>query len=734
VIGPGYQVIEKDLKSVKNSLNNYIKNDYQKYDYYPHMGIVEPILKNVEVSIRPAYRNDTSYFPFSKSVKVSFPVIYGETAHNQYECYLPIFGEHFYYHNKRQFNALVSHFATNALNRMAPEKIFQICAYPRPKLEKIILRTKRNNNPSNPVQKKEFQFLNRLAERYPYAKNIRKNMSSFPDAAWELEDKVNDVVEKIINQRSNVLIIGGHGVGKSAVLKQAIQKIDNTSRKQGLKLTFWRIMAQRITTSTKYLGEWQAQCEKLVENLSLANGVLWVIDVIKMMQMGGQGSQDSVAAFLSSFLQKGKLQMIGEATPEELESMRRLLPGFVQNFQVIRLEELSEKKVQSILSKFADYSAQNLRIKIDQQALNLTYRLLYRYYPYEKFPGKAVQFLGQCVSDASINEKTQISTTNIIQNFIKRTGLPEMFLRDDLLLDAEKLTQYFQSRIMGQESAIQQLAEVVKIFKAGLNNPYKPITTLVFAGPTGVGKTASAQALADYFFGKGQKESPLIRIDMSEYKTPSQINRFFGNGREVGKLVQDIRRKPFSVLLLDEVEKADRSIFDALLTVLDEGMLVDAFGRVTNFRNTVIIMTTNLGSTNRASVSYINTNNTEDAYESAIKAWFRPEFVNRLDGIVGFNSLNKKHIEKISEKEIKEFIKREGFIKRGLKIEYTKNVVQYLSRIGFDERYGARPLQRALESYIMSPMANWLLKNPKLKNTTLEIDFVDKLTITKKKK
>ena len=158
----------------------------------------------------------------------------------------------------------------------------------------------------------------------------------------------------------------------------------------------------------------------------------------------------------------------------------------------------------------------------------LSYRLLLRYYPYESFPGKAIKFFEKCLAEAQLNNNNTIVKETVIDNFVKQTGLPELFLRDDMLLDIEELKQHFNTRIIGQPASVDKLSGIVKIFKAGLNNPYKPIQTLVFAGPTGVGKTASAKALADYFFGKGQKKTPLIRIDMSEFQHPSQITRFIG--------------------------------------------------------------------------------------------------------------------------------------------------------------------------------------------------------------
>ena len=314
----------------------------------------------------------------------------------------------------------------------------------------------------------------------------------------------------------------------------------------------------------------------------------------------------------------------------------------------------------------------------------------------------------------------------MIQNFTKQTGLPELFLRDDLLLDQEELNDFFNSRIIGQPMVNKQLSSIVKIYKAGLNNPYKPINTLLFVGPTGVGKTASAKALADYFFGKGQQKSPLIRIDMSEFQHPGQISRLIGEGREVGQLVKEIRERPFSVLLLDEVEKAHPAIFDALLTVLDEGMLVDAYGRITNFRNSIIIMTSNLGASNRTSIGFTNSTSDEDHYHSAVMRHFRPEFVNRIDGIVHFNALEEEDILKITQKELEELKQREGFLKKKLRVQFTDRVVKYLVGIGFDERYGARPLQRAIEQTIVTPIANWLLENPKVNNRAIRVDYEEK--------
>jgi ATP-dependent Clp protease ATP-binding subunit ClpC len=723
LVGADIEAMASDLPGLKGVMLDYLQKQYKKFDEYPIIDLEDAHLKIVEVSTRPTYRDDKSgSYPLKDTLKVPIPVIYGSVDQNYYECHIPLFKDSFFYYDPKQFDTLVKYSLTTWLNQFTPEQLYRLMRYPEPKLDVLSLKVNfdRDYFWSGIEYQRKFEVLGRLAEKYPPKKSVRRSRSALPEAAWELEDKVSLVIDKVLNTRSNVLVVGQHGSGKSAVLRQAIKKITSRSKKQKLDYTFWRILPQRITASTKYLGEWEELCELLVEELNAVNGILWVENVIQLLQIGGQGPEDSVAAFFRSFIQRGKLQIIGEATSQELEGMRRLLPGFTEALQVITLEELKEDQVLKVLSKFAVYAGKNLRIPIDEDAISLSYRLLLRYYPYESFPGKGIKFLGQCVNEAKANRIDKISKHVVIDTFIKQTGLPAIFLKDDLFLDTKELENYFEQRIIGQPTVVNKMIEVVKIYKAGLNNPHKPITSLIFAGPTGVGKTASAKALAAYFFGKGQRKSPLVRIDMSEFQHPSQIIRLIGAAREPGQLVKDIRERPFSVLLLDEIEKADPSVFDILLSVLDQGMMVDAYGRTTNFRNTIIIMTSNIGATGRKSIGFGYSGDEEAAYLSAIGRHFRPEFVNRIDGLVVFSNLSRADILEITKKELKTINDREGLVKRALKISYTTEVIEYIASTGFDEKYGARPLQRTIEQEIVNPLANWLLEHPAVVNKTIQ--------------
>ncbi|MBI1227182.1 MAG: AAA domain-containing protein [Bacteroidetes bacterium] len=723
LVGTSYQIVETTPSKVKAALSDHLAKIYKKDGDYPLLELEEPSLRLLETNLRPTYRFSSSAFPLSSKIKITVPLVYGETEPGVYECFLPLLDESFYCYEFGQMDSLARHFISNALDEKSPEEIYRLASYPSPTLEIVTLKIKDDVHFTytwNVVQSPK--VLERLAERYPYPKAIQRNLAAAPDAAWELDTYVAQVVEKLMQQRASVLVVGDNGVGKSAVLRQAFRKLGSFSKKSEAEQSFWRIQAQRFTSSSKYLGEWQETAEELVWELGVMNGILWVEDIARLLREGGKGVEDSVAAYLLPFIQQGKLQVVGEVTPQELESMRRLLPGFVESLQIVELPELPERSLSVVLEKFNAHVLQAHKININTEALATSTRLLRRFYPYESFPGKSIRFLGECVSEAIFQRKNEVSKADVLAQFIRRTGLPELFLRDDLLMDQVALGKFFNEKIIGQEAATEKLTDVIKVFKAGLNNPQKPITTLVFAGPTGVGKTAAAQTLAQYFFGLGQKSSPLIRIDMSEYQHPSQITRFLGTGKEPGRLVQQVRERPFAVLLLDEAEKATPAIFDAFLTVLDEGMLVDAFGRVTNFRNCIIILTTNLGASNRASIGYGSRLPDDETYRSAIGAFFRPEFVNRIDHVVVFQPLSRESITLIAKKELDEVKSREGFAKRRLSIEFSERAVGYIIAVGFHEKYGARPLQRAIEDYFVKNIAKWLLENPAVTDTTLRID------------
>jgi ATP-dependent Clp protease ATP-binding subunit ClpA len=337
--------------------------------------------------------------------------------------------------------------------------------------------------------------------------------------------------------------------------------------------------------------------------------------------------------------------------------------------------------------------------------------------------------LGQCLSDQKKSNGFLVDKEQVIKQFSAMSGLPELFLNDQLLLDIEATNEFFKSKIIGQQEAIDVLVSTIKIFKVGLNNPNKPIATLFFSGPSGVGKTSAAKAMADYFFGFGAKKSPLVRLDMSEFQSPTDVYRLLGSGNNSSGLLTELRERPFSVVLFDEIEKANSAIFDLLLNVLDEGRMLDSYGRITDFRNCIIIMTSNLG-IKTTKISLIG-QDLKAEFERGLKSFFRPEFLNRIDAFVQFKALEKKDILEIIKKELNEIGKREGFSKKGIYLKYSNALLEFFGAYGYDERYGARPMQRLIEQKLIAAVSDWLQTNNSFKNGTLLLDlFVDQIKIS----
>jgi ATP-dependent Clp protease ATP-binding subunit ClpA len=729
LVGTDLQVVGSDAKKVKSVVADRLRKDAE-VDLPGRPPVTEFRLRTCEVTFRPSYREPDGVYPVPDAVTLPVAAVVGENGFGSYTCFLPLLGQSFYYYNPGQVDTLIRHFARDALVRLPPEAVHRLLTVGEPWLEDVMVRRKpsqeaRRWRPPDPV----VDTLSRVADRYPHAKKVQKKMTVFPSHAWERGTLVRVVQSFVDDDRANLLLVGDPGVGKSAVLLEAVRRIHRSAKGEeaSFKPTFWKTDPFRMIASAQYLGDWQEICERLAEDLESIRGVLWLTQFIDLMRTGGEGPEDSVAAFLAPFLDRGAFQIVGEVTPSELDAARALLPGFVDRFQTVHIEEMARWQILKVFDRFRDYAEKNLSITLESEALETTHRLLDRFVKYERFPGKAIRFLVGALNEAHLERRPTVTQRAVLDAFVEQTGMPELLLRDDRLLDADTLASHFAGRILGQEDALEKVLSVVKVFKAGLNDPDKPVAALLFAGPTGVGKTATVRALAEYFFGAGSRLNPLIRLDMSEFQHPAQVGRLIGSGAgDPGRLVREIRERPFSVLLLDEIEKAHPAFFDALLSVLDEGRLVDAFGRVTDFRNAVVVMTTNLGTSNRPSLGFRE----EETFrvDDEIRSFFRPEFFNRIDRVLTFQPLNPDTVRAIARKELKETTAREGFRRRGIRLRFTENLVDWLSEEGFDPVYGARPLQRVIERRVVGPLAKHLLEHRDLKDCTLVLDRVEDRT------
>jgi len=475
----------------------------------------------------------------------------------------------------------------------------------------------------------------------------------------------------------------------------------------------------------KYLGQWEARCEHLIEDLARIAGVIAFDDLLELVRTGGTSSNTSIASFLLPFIERGELRVVSETTPAGLDACRRLLPGFADVFRILQVPSFSQAEALATLQAYCAAVERNHAARIDHDARRLIYRLFQRFLPYEAFPGKTVNFISRLYERSQTASVAEITNDRIIDAFVKLTGLPELFLRDEVTLQENDVQAFFQSEVIGQDEACQAATGTVLTFKAGLNDPARPLSVLFFTGPTGVGKTELARSLARFLFGAVEDSQRFVRLDMSEYSAPGSAERLLsGSSGETSEFINRMRRQPFAVVLLDEVEKADEGVFDVLLSVFDEGRLTDRFGHTTWFRSAVIIMTSNLGATSSDPPGFnLQLEPAASTYDRAAQIFFRPEFYNRIDRVVSFRALSRDSIRRIVVKELRSLNAREGLEKRSLSLAWTERLVDHLVGIGFNSRFGARPLQRAIEQEIVTKLAFYLNRKSQLRTAQLTLDF-----------
>jgi len=731
LVGTDYELVNAQIHKLEAHFAEHLQREYTKNFSLPDP-MPDARLKKLTVNVRPAYEEETGIFPVGHILNIPVAAVYGSTKEGYAECYMPLLDQHFYFYKPEQLRSLIEYFARDYFNNMTPEALHRYLILGEPWLEEVTVRVKARDirRAQGAQNREETKTLQQVADKFP---RKTKGSGIAPETAWERSELVATLVEKLETERASVVLIGEQGIGKTAILLEAARKFLALTKdhSQGPQF-FWRTTPQRMIAGARYLGEWQETCEELMEELQRTGDILWINDFVHLLAVGGDGPEDSIAAFMLPNLRQGRIQIVSELTQQEWERVRQRLPGFAAHFHVLSIPKLSKKQIVKIMRLFTDYVQKQLHITIEESALNLAYRLLDRYLRYEAFPGKIIKFLTSCVNEVHVQNQKVIDNEKVLTQFVQKTGLPTFLLRDDIQLDTSALHDYFTKRIIGQSQAIERVCEVVMLFKAGLNDPNKPVATLLFAGPTGVGKTACARALAAYFFGQGQTLNPLIRLDMSEFQHPVQVERVLGGGDKPGKLIREVRERPFSVVLLDEIEKAHPIFFDILLNVMDEGILVDGNGRVTDFRNVILIMTSNLGARQSKRISFVKQRE-ENEIGGAVRSFFRPEFYNRIDQVVTFQALDAAMVVEITRKELAALSEREGFQERGLNLTFTPKLVEHLAQVGFEPEYGARPLQRTIERLVVAKLAEFLLQHLEVRDVELLVDWGEMGVIVKQR-
>ena len=673
--------------------------------------IIESALTHIKVPVRPEYRDALQRVYTAESVTLTVPCVHGKLDSGMHFASVPPLGVWLNFTPDEKLRDVVCHYVQQALRERTPEAVLRYLPPDGIELHDINVAT-----PHETARANKFHLAALPAVAEPIAARDFRTGLSHP---FGREAELGRLVTLLSREKQSLLIVGGPGSGKTALLAEAARRAERAAgppeekpddppaeTTRGLP-RFWMTSGARLIAGMKYLGQWEERVENVIAELQAISGVLCAEHLLGLLRAAGRDPSQSIAAFLVPYLQRGELRLIAETTPEELDACRRLLPAIVDCCQLVRLDPMNRDQALFALERTAAARTQNSKILPVPTVVPLVYRLFARFMPYEQFPGTAAAFTGSLFDVAARDQRKTIADADVLGAFIRRTGLPPWLLRDDQPLHRSAVLDQFQSQIIGQDSACAAVADVVTTFKAGLNDPTRPLAALLFAGPTGVGKTELAKTLARYLFGHGDREDPLVRLDMSEYATPGAGERLLATpAGEPSPWITRVRQQPFCVVLLDEIEKAAPEVFDVLLGVLDEGRLTDPFGRLTSFRSAILILASNIGA---AKSEPFGLARTAPAYASEVEAFFRPEFFNRLDCVVTFSALTLESMRRIVAKELSDLAKREGFAKRKVALTWSPAVIDWLCRIGFDKRYGARPLQRTIEQHVVSPLARYLL-------------------------
>jgi len=541
------------------------------------------------------------------------------------------------------------------------------------------------------------------------------------DHAINREAEVNELSTLLSDSDQRpVLVIGKRLVGKTAVIHEFVRRRMDRRRTSELTMHIasiadltgdvWLISPQRLISGMSYLGQWEGRLLAILKESQRKHHTLYFDDVIGLFYAGRtSSSQLSVAHVLKPYLERRDVRVIAESTPEAFRVLQELDRSFADLFQVVRIEEPNEaKNLHTLLGSRRTLERQH-DTRFHSDVLPTVIDLTRRYVSDAAFPGKAARLLQSLATKHKLGEVTRAAA---LEEFSARSGLSVNFLDDRSELDYAQVIEALSGEVIGQRDAVTACADAVTIAKARLNDSIRPIASFLFLGPTGVGKTQCAKALANYLFGDRER---LIRFDMNEFGSYYSVARLTGTlDAPEGLLTSAVRRSPFAVLLFDEIEKAHPAVFDLLLGVMGDGRLTDARGQLVDFSNTIIILTSNLGAREAASdVGFRQTNRSDaSVYRLAAEKFFKPEFFNRLSRVVPFERLSREDVQKIANRLIEDVFNREGLVRRGVKLVVETGALNLLVEAGYHPQLGARALKRTLERQVTAPIAARLSATP----------------------
>jgi ATP-dependent Clp protease ATP-binding subunit ClpA len=530
------------------------------------------------------------------------------------------------------------------------------------------------------------------------------------------------------NKKNNPLLLGDAGVGKTAIVEGLAYAIANrTAPRPLLDRRIVQIEIGTLVAGTSLRGQFEERLIGIVEEVKRSAGrIILFIDEIHTIVGAGDtiDSNLDAANILKPALARGEINCIGATTHEEYRRAIAQDRALERRFRTLDVKEPSPADAVLILSDQRQRLEAHHNVRIAQTTIQRAVELSVRYLPDRRLPDKALDLLDEACArvvirsvspDESISEPLEVTPREVMEVLAEWTGIPINELSMDEKRRLIDLEAALERRVIGQSEAVRVVAEAVRMARAGLNDPNRPLGVFLFVGPSGVGKTQLAQALAEFLFGR---EDAMLRLDMSEFHDSHTVARLIGSppgyreSSRGGQLTDGLRRNPYCVVLLDEIEKAAPEVFDLFLQIFDEGRLSDAHGRPVDARHAVFIMTSNIGTRENAKTLGFGAH-TSDAplpdFTPYLRQHFRPEFLNRLDEIVTFRPLTRPVLAQILDLQLSELRRR--LAAQRLTLRLDDSAVDLLLRVGYDPINGARPLRRALERLLARPLSNLILQD-----------------------
>lgn len=504
-----------------------------------------------------------------------------------------------------------------------------------------------------------------------------------------------------------LLLLGEPSVGKTAVVHEWVRRrLGGVHVTYGSKDGTYLVSPQRLVAGMMYVGQWEDRWHAMLKACRKKSHVLYLDDMLGMY-VAGQSAASSLSAahVLKAYVQRGEVPLIVEMTPEQLRVFRERDRGFADLFDTVRVDPPDDQTLVRMLHRLIRDLERTHTCQIDHGVLKSAIELSRQFAVRGVFPGTAAGVLRHLASEGSRSHGSDVTEQDAIRLFARRTGLSVSMIDGEQCLERSQVTNTLQSQLIGQPEAIEAMADVIGLAKSQLSDRQRPLSTLLFVGPTGVGKTEAAKALANYLFGSSER---LVRFDLNEFGAPGSARRLIGSfDQPDGLLTTAIRQYPYCVLLLDEIEKAHPEVFDVLLSVLGEGRLSDARGRTADFSRAIIIMTSNLGAGDAVSAIGFGDDDAtvKQRFMRAVRAHWRPEFFNRIDRVVAFRKLDRENLREIARLAMQRILQRDGFGRRSILITGADPFLDRIVEQSCRDVLGARAIHRGIERSLLTSLA-----------------------------